>query len=540
MTLQRISKSLVTRLILFGVLLVVSGALARYLVLAKFLRDDLVQVVSAQQTALADAVADDIEHKLLNRSNTLKRLGKTFPPDLLEQPEALEAWLAERHQIHPVFSLGLLVADTQGKIIVDFPPIAGRKGASILQNPGFTDALAGKGTIGKPQLGAFSQRPVLPMGVPLKGADGTIRAVLIGISALDSPDFLERIFQGRIGETGGFLLISPSDHIFVAAGDPSLVLQPTPAGGIDLLHDCAMRGFRGNGITTNIKGVEELAAIAQVPSTGWFVVAHMPTAEAFEAVKRAQARIIEYGAYAAIGVCIVIWFGFRYLLRPLFQAANLAERMTHGEIPLKPIPVVRDDEVGHLTEAFNRLLEKLSINQAELERMAHHDALTGLPNRRLLADRMQQALARAKRNHSRVAILFLDLDGFKPINDQLGHEYGDIALVEVARRLTEVVRESDTLARVGGDEFVYMFADLADDAEDDVAHIAQKCITAVSKPIELKNTPCSIGVSIGIAIGNGTCDADQLLITADMAMYEAKNNGRGGYAFATDRTRSAT
>ena len=105
-------------------------------------------------------------------------------------------------------------------IIVDFPPIAGRKGASILENPGFTDALAGKGTIGKPQLGAFSQRPVLPMGVPLKGADGTIRAVLIGISALDSPDFLERIFQGRIGETGGFLLISPSDHIFVAAGDP--------------------------------------------------------------------------------------------------------------------------------------------------------------------------------------------------------------------------------------------------------------------------------------------------------------------------------
>jgi diguanylate cyclase (GGDEF)-like protein len=103
-----------------------------------------------------------------------------------------------------------------------------------------------------------------------------------------------------------------------------------------------------------------------------------------------------------------------------------------------------------------------------------------------------------------------------------------------------VVRESDTLARVGGDEFVYMFADLADDAEDGVAHIAQKCITAVSKPIELKNTPCSIGVSIGIAIGNGTCDADQLLITADMAMYEAKNNGRGGYAFATDRTRSAT
>lgn len=519
-------------MILFGVLLVISGGLARYLLLAQFLREDLVQVVSAQQTALAEAVADDIEHKLVDRLKTLDRLKETLPLDLLEQPESLEAWLAERHRLHPVFSLGLLVADTQGRIISDFPPIAGRKGSSIVENPDFVQLLAGKSGIGKPQIGAFSRLPILPMGVPLKSADGTIRAVLIGISALDSPDFLERIFHGRIGQTGGFLLVSPADKLFVAAGDPSLVLTSTPPTGINLLHDRALQGFRGNGVTVNAKGVEELAAIADVPSTGWFVVARMSTVEAFEPVRRAQSRIIQYGIWAAIAVCIVIGIVFRWLLRPLFHAADLAERMTHGEIPLKPIPIVRDDEVGHLTEAFNRLLEKLSSTQTELEQLAHYDALTGLPNRRLLADRMQQALARAKRNGSRVALLFLDLDGFKPINDELGHEFGDAALIEVARRLTEVVRASDTLARVGGDEFVYMFADLADDAEDDVANIASKCITMVAKPIELKNSRCSLGVSIGIAIGNGSSDPDQLLIAADMAMYDAKRQGRGCYAFA--------
>ncbi len=531
---QPLSKSLVTRLILFGVFLVIAGASARYLFLAKFLRDDLVQVVSAQQTALAEAVADDIEHKLLNRLNALKRLEKTLPLDLLDRPEPLEAWLAERHQIYPAFSLGLLVVDTQGKIIAEFPRVAGRKGASVIANPGFAQTLAGKSGIGRPQFGAFSKQPVLPMGIPLKDTNGTIRAVLIGISALNSPDFLEHIFQRRIGKTGDFLLISPADKVFVAASDPSMVLQPTPATGTNLLHDQAMHGFRGNGITTNVKGVEELSAIAEVPSTGWLVVARMPTAEAFAPVKRAQLRIVEYGAYAALGVCLVIGFGFRYLLRPLFQAADLAERMTQGEIPLKPIPVVRDDEVGHLTKAFNRLLEKLAVNQAAFERMAHHDVLTGLPNRRLLTDRMQQA--RAGRNNTRVALLFLDLDGFKAINDQLGHEYGDLALIEVAHRLSALIRQTDTLARIGGDEFVYMFADLADHAEDDVRQIANKCIAAVAPPIKLKNTVCTVGVSIGIAIGHGADAPDQLLIAADLAMYQAKARGRGCYVMATDWT----
>ena len=534
MILRRISNSLVTRLILFGIVLVISGGVARYFLLAKFIQEDLTAVVSAQQLALAEAVAKDVDYKIVDRRRLLDRLAMTLPTALLQQPEKLQAWLAERYQLNPVFSLGLVVADTDGIIIADFPQLAGRRGSSIAQSPDFQRARSGKAGIGKPQLGPFSGQAVLPMGVPLTDSRGTVQAVLIGITALAAPDFLDRITQGRIGETGGFLLVSPRDRLFVAAGDPGLVLKPTPADGVVPLHDRAMNGFRGSGMTTNAKGVEELSAIVGVPSTGWFVVARLPTAEAFSPVERVRGLVIRHSFTAIAIVLFVAGFFIRWMLRPLHHAANLADRMTHGEIPLEPLPIVRNDEVGHFTKAFNQLLAKLSNSQAELERMAHHDALTGLPNRTLLADRMQQGLARAQRNHTRIALLFLDLDGFKPINDRLGHGAGDLALQEIARRLAGVIRQCDTLARIGGDEFVLLVTDLADQAEEGVARLAKKCIAIVSQPLQLENTTCTLGVSIGIALSDGGGNADQILIAADKAMYEAKKNGRGGYVIATD------
>ena len=534
MTLQRIFNSLLTRLVFFGVVLVVGGGVVRYVVLTQLLREDLTQVVSAQQQALADAVARDIDYKIEDRLRLLDRLAATLPHDLLQQPESLQAWLAERHNLHPVFSLGLLIADANGKVIADVPPLPGRLGSSIADNPDFKRAMTGPGGVGKAQLGPFSKQAILPMGFPLKNPDGSVRAVLIGVTALAGADFLDRILQGRIGETGSFLLVSPADKLFVAAGDPALILKPTPAVGLDLLHDRAMDGFRGSGVTVNANGVEEFATIVAVPTTGWFVVARTPTAEAFAPIARAQDNVVRHSLSAIVIVLLFAGLLIRWMLSPLRHAAELAERMTHGEIPLQPLSVARDDEVGHLTAAFNQLLAKLTSSQAEFERMAHHDSLTGLPNRILLADRMQLGLARAQRKRSRVAVLFLDLDGFKPINDDLGHEAGDAALSEIARRLSVVLRQSDTLARVGGDEFVLFVTDIEEKAEAGVGRLANKCIEIVSAPLLLNNTVRTLGVSIGIAINNGAAKPEQLLLAADKAMYVAKKNGRGCYSIAPD------
>jgi len=167
--------------------------------------------------------------------------------------------------------------------------------------------------------------------------------------------------------------------------------------------------------------------------------------------------------------------------------------------------------------------------EAEARNLAHHDALTGLPNRRLLDDRMIQALASARRSQGRLAIMLLDLDHFKPINDAHGHEAGDEVLKIVAARLKTCVRESDTVARVGGDEFVVMLP--VRDSED-AASIAQKILHSLAEPVPVAGERFAIGCSIGISqFPEDSPEKEELLKHADRAMYLAKAAGRNGYRF---------
>lgn len=156
--------------------------------------------------------------------------------------------------------------------------------------------------------------------------------------------------------------------------------------------------------------------------------------------------------------------------------------------------------------------------------LALHDALTGLPNRLLLQDRLVHALARARRDGTRIAVLLLDLDGFKAINDTLGHQAGDLALRTVAERLATAARASDTVARLGGDEFVVVCDDLPDATH---AHrAAERLQVAVAEPMLLEGRPWRLGVSVGLALAAGDVDATRLLQEADRAMYAVKERRR--------------
>jgi diguanylate cyclase (GGDEF)-like protein/PAS domain S-box-containing protein len=163
--------------------------------------------------------------------------------------------------------------------------------------------------------------------------------------------------------------------------------------------------------------------------------------------------------------------------------------------------------------------------ETRLENLAHFDALSNVPNRTLFNDRLKLGLAYAKRERKMLAVMFIDLDLFKEINDLYGHETGDIVLKKVSRQLVSCVRESDTVARMGGDEFVILLPII--DHESDVILVADKIIEAISQPIKVAKTHLHVTCSIGIAIypQHGK-DEKLLIINADRAMYQAKKNGK--------------
>jgi len=191
------------------------------------------------------------------------------------------------------------------------------------------------------------------------------------------------------------------------------------------------------------------------------------------------------------------------------------------------------------TRIHNMLEVRLLYRQLEqysraLESQALHDALTGLPNRRLLMDRLSLAIAHARRNTSAMAVLFLDLDGFKQINDTLGHDAGDTLLSMVAGRLVAAVREEDTVARMGGDEFVIGLWELSH--ADDVATLVSKVIQAVSQPYRIQGRDVRITASVGVGIYplHGE-EVESLMKSADLALYEAKRAGKNNYRIAASR-----
>jgi diguanylate cyclase (GGDEF)-like protein len=176
------------------------------------------------------------------------------------------------------------------------------------------------------------------------------------------------------------------------------------------------------------------------------------------------------------------------------------------------------------------LLTRLKQTQDQIAHLAYHDALTGLPNRILFYDRLGQAIARARRAQDAFAALYLDLDGFKAVNDAYGHDVGDALLREAAQRIKACVRESDTVARMGGDEFTVILNDIK--APHNVQRVSDCLLRTLSSPFTLNTRCCQVGVSIGIALyPNHAATAEQLVRSADAAMYWAKQGGKNRYRF---------
>ena len=242
-------------------------------------------------------------------------------------------------------------------------------------------------------------------------------------------------------------------------------------------------------------------------------------------------------------VCLVL---INRLLKPLYGLSRFTEEVNETKDYSLRFNMLRKNEISHLGDNINRLLEmievELTINyeqnqtlieqQQTMTRLANYDSLTGLPNRQFVMDNLRLELARAKRADEDLVLMFFDLDGFKGINDSLGHETGDLILIEVADRVTTMLREGDLVARLGGDEFIILPD--RDTSEASIVNMATRVISAFGEPFQLRGLALTVGVSLGIArASNANFDLSQLMSNADLAMYRSKARGRGTYTIFT-------
>lgn len=238
----------------------------------------------------------------------------------------------------------------------------------------------------------------------------------------------------------------------------------------------------------------------------------------------------------------LIYLAFkRYILRHISLISNYANEIGRGNLDID-IEVFSNDEIGELTKSINDMKASLKKSNEQINYIAYHDSLTGLPNRLMFREYLGHTLASAKRKEEKIALLFLDLDNFKYINDTLGHESGDLLLREISERLNIALRDSDFIAhvdsndpdnmvaRLGGDEFIILLNNIESDFIPST--VAKRVIDTVAKPVKILTHQVHVSVSIGITIyPDDSEDTDTLIKNADIAMYYAKEQGKNNYQY---------
>jgi diguanylate cyclase (GGDEF)-like protein len=362
----------------------------------------------------------------------------------------------------------------------------------------------------------ISQLPSVVIAVPIDAPDGQIgvlAVVLYSNAPIDLP----------LGASPEQVIIHlDADRRTVLGTSTGAPIQPGPVGKTWLSRPL------GDGVRTvvDVDGTTRLYRELTAPVMGWHVLAGIPRTVALRPAEQELRRNLLLGfavllAVAGLGVIL-----HRRLARPVRRLRRAIEAASNDDTARAPVE--GPAEIADVAEAFNDTIARRRELEVQLAHQALHDPLTGLPNRTLLSDRLNQALARQRRGGSTVVVAFMDLDRFKLINDSKGHPVGDALLVTLARRLETAMRAEDTVARFGGDEFVMVSEGAGDD--NDVAVIANRLKAVLDEPFMLSTESLRISGSIGLAVSRNEETADELIRNADAAMYAAKDKERGGFA----------
>lgn len=287
-------------------------------------------------------------------------------------------------------------------------------------------------------------------------------------------------------------------------------------------------GFSGTPHEVNLDGeaYETRESEMRAASGNVIAVLQRPLAEGLKPFRRIDNVLFWLAAGSLLALALGAVLIARQITGPVQRLADGTRRVQEGDYS-RPVEVERRDEIGELAVSFNHMLDGIKSREKEILRLAYEDGLTGLPNRAMFNEQLDQAVKMARRSGAALAVMMLDMDRFKAINDTLGHPVGDQVLREVGLRVREALRESDVVARLGGDEFAML---LPTGEMERAPAVAMKVLKALETPLAIDGQSMDVAASIGIALypAHGD-DAASLLRAADVAMYTAKRN-KGGFA----------
>ena len=263
---------------------------------SRLLHEEMIQQLGNQQYSAVSTLADVIDKELSTRIQVLERVARHIPPEMLAQPDKVQAYLNNQSAAQALFNASMRVIRPDGAVVASTPLSPERLAINYADRDYVTGVLRdGRPVIGRPVMGKVLKRPTVSIAVPLRDAQQRVAGVLAGTIEIDGASSFDKIVSSRYGNSGGYVLIDPASALIVTATDPTRIMQPVPPPGSNLMHDRYMAGYEGYGVSTSSRGIETLSAARRIPMAGWILASVLPTDEAYAPVRAMEQRVL-YGS----------------------------------------------------------------------------------------------------------------------------------------------------------------------------------------------------------------------------------------------------
>jgi|GEM_PF-440810 len=368
--------SIKTRVTLFTLGIFIVGIWILYFLVSKQLYEGMQKQLADQQSSIASILATQVNEELRERLNVLEIVAEKTTPILLNDSKRLQAILDDQLAIQRNFNAGAFILGSDGVAIASIPSSIKRVGVSYMERDYVLAALKeGKSTITRPIIGKVLGTPVFNMAVPVRDSQGKVVAVLVGVTDLGKPNFLDKIFQNDYSRTGYFLLEDAKNRLIITGTDKRRIMQPLPASGVNKLIDRHVNGFDDTGITVNPLGIKVLASAKRIHITDWFIVVALPVKEAFAPIENVKKHIMFFSMLMTLVAGGLIWWMLKRELVPMFAVVKQLAALSKAGGSHQPLPIEINNEISELISGFNNLLDVLGKRSAQL-----HTLLRTIPD----------------------------------------------------------------------------------------------------------------------------------------------------------------